>query len=159
MEALDGFGLFADDNDGHGGDMTRETVRHVNDMSSSAARVFTGRANTEGLQEAIRYRVFVESGGRHVIGRQSDTELSIVMRSILLQHGKNNDSMDTGAQVRDLNARVLKYCVDNVLSQVDSYMTYRKDASQLYTPLRPPAASSVKGTGERSLQFGGSRFI
>lgn len=144
---------------GQGSAMARDTVKHENDLTSAASRLFLSSGNAEALHEAIRYRVYVESGGRHTIGRQSDTELAVVMRSVLLQHGDNDDSRDPVVQVRELNARVLKYCVDNVLSQVEGYVSYVRDASRMPTPMPRGAASSIKGTGERSLQYGAAHFI
>jgi hypothetical protein len=159
MEELDPFIMFAEGDDGRGGTIVRETTKHVNDMCSTVSKLFTSSSNTNALHEAIRYRVFVESGGEHTIGKQSDTELGLVMRSILLQYGNNNDALDTRKQVRDLNQRVLDFCVAKVISEVDGYVRYRVDASTLHTPLENAQASSTKGTGERSLSYGASRFL
>lgn len=151
--------MFAANNEGRSGVLARETLHHVNNLSSKASRVFTSSQNTEALHEAIRYRVYVESGGKYTVGRQSDTELALVMRSVLLQYGNNNDESDTLSQVRALNKAVLDYCVEKVLSEVESYIKYRVDSSTIRQPIELAQPSSIKGLGERSLQYGSSRFI
>ena len=94
--------MFAGNNTGRPGDMASETIRHVagGTQASRVAQIFTSRANTEALHQGIRYRVHVESGRRFTVGRQSDAELAIVMRSILLQYGRNDDAGDVMQQVR-----------------------------------------------------------
>lgn len=142
-----------------GGVIARETTRHVNDGSSRAAQLFFSRANTEALQSGIRYRVHVESGGRHTIGRQSERELAVVMRSILLQYGRNNDAEDAVAQVRELNARVLRFCVPRIISEADAYAHYRRDVDASPALMDRGVASSTKGRGERSLEYGSAVFL
>lgn len=151
--------MFAANNNGRTGVLARETVKHVNNLSSKVAQIFTSSTNTEALHEAIRYRVHVESGGKFTVGRQSDTELAIVMRSIMLQYGNNNDNMDVLKQVRALNKAVLDYCVEKVLVEVQSYARYRVDSSRPHIPIAHAQPSSIKGTGERSLDFGATHFF
>lgn len=144
---------------GSGSAMARETLRHVNNLSSTAAEIFTSPKNVAALQEGIRYRVYVQSGRKHIIGRQSDRELAIVMRSVLLQYGTNNDGMDSLQQVRALNEAVLEYCVGRVLTEVESYVRYRVDAGTNRVPMANAVPASIKGTGERSLQYGTAHFL
>lgn len=101
--------------------------------------------NINVLQDAIRYRVWIESDKKYVIGRQSDTELKIVMRSIYYQFSMNNSS-DIVQQVRSLNAKVLEWVVPEVLSNVKQYEVYKKDASTLPVPMERAQLSTQKGT-------------
>jgi hypothetical protein len=151
--------MFAANNSGSSSALARETTRHINDMSSKVSQIFTSKKNIEVLHDAIRYRVFVESGGRFKVGRQSDTELALVMRSILLQYGNNDDSGNVLHQVRKLNGYVLTYCVEKVLTEVEAYMQYRVDASTVQVPIDRARPSSIKGKGEKSLEYGASHFI
>lgn len=110
--------------------------------------LFFSDTNVNAVQDAIRYRVWVDTAGKHVIGRQNDIELMTVMRSIYLQYSINAPTDITG-QVRILNAHVLNFCVPRIVSEVEMYMRYRKDISQLPVPLeRAPMATSK---GSRSL--------
>jgi hypothetical protein len=141
---------------GGSGRFGQDTLEHITKLSR-AGRVFMSDMNVDVLQDAIRFRVWVESGGEHVIGRQTEAELSLVMRSILLQFGRNDDSGDIAAQVRELNARVLEFCVPRILREVDGYMQYRRDASRTYMPMRYGDAVSNKAVGSRTLE--GRDFI
>ena len=47
--------------------------------------VFFSKANIDYLQQRIQQIVHEKSNGEYNIGRQSDTELEIIMRSIYLQ--------------------------------------------------------------------------
>ena len=112
--------------------------------------LFFSPMNVNALQDGIRYRVFVESQGRFVVGRQSDVELGIVMRSIMLQEGKNKDE-DVVEQVRVLNGMVLDYCVPLVLREAGSYLVYRRDVATLPEPISRGEMVTSKGT--RSLEM------
>ena len=45
--------------------------------------------NLENIQNQIIKEIYTLSDKSYIRGRQSDTELKIVMRSIYLQHSKN----------------------------------------------------------------------
>lgn len=109
------------------------------------SNIFFSEANIEALQQGIRYRVFVETNGQFTIGRQSDQELKVIMRSIYLQYSKNTPH-GCIEQVRDLNAKVLEWAVPEVLSNVKQYSVYRKDASTMPMPLEHAPLMTMKGT-------------
>lgn len=138
---------------GGGSQFAKDTLQHVwnRGETSAATELFLSKLNVDALQDAIRYRVYVESDGRHTIGRQSDVELSLVMRSILLQRGRNDDRDSAIDQVRELNATVLSWCVPRVLSEVDQYERYREDVSTLPVPMERGGLATSKGA--RSLEI------
>ena len=113
----------------------------VNDL----ATLYFSEMNINALQDAIRYRVYVETSGKYTIGRQSDQELKVVMRSIYFQYGKNIPS-DCVGQVRELNAKVLDWVIPEILSNILQYSVYRRDASTLPMPLDRSPNMSSKGT-------------
>lgn len=106
--------------------------------------VFFSHENIEALQQGIRYRIYTESNGRFVIGRQSDQELKIVMRSVYYQYARN-DGSDSIAQTRELNAKVLDWAVPEVLSNLMQFQTYKKDTSTLPMPLEHAPYMGNKG--------------
>ena len=125
-----------------------ETVSRSLDLNPTGALFMSGR-NIDALQEGIRYGVYVRSGGKHVIGRQSDMELATVMRALFLQHGRNTTLRDGGcdvAEVRRLNGLVIDYCVDRILSEISLYVRYRADISELPVPLARGRFESNKGS-------------
>ena len=112
---------------------------HVSDL-------FFSRRNIDALQHGIRYSVYVSSGrDKHIIGRQSDTDLLIVMKGIYLEHAVHLPG-NTLRQVRSLNARVLEYVVPRVMTEIDTYLKYRFDVSTMPVPMDRPPMMSQKGT-------------
>ena len=82
----------------------------------------------------IRYNVYLRSGKKHIIGRQSDTQLQIIMRSIYLQNSKNLNT-DIKGQIQELNKLVIDYCVPNILVEVEQYIQYKVSVSKIPEPL------------------------
>lgn len=107
--------------------------------------LFFSPTNIDVLQDGIRYKVWKEMDGKRVIGRQSDTELKVVMRSIFLQYARHQ-SNDVVGQVRELNGRVLAWVVPEVLSNLKQHLAYRHDASTLPMPMERPSLMTSKGT-------------
>jgi hypothetical protein len=100
--------------------------------------------NIDVLQDGIRYKIYQLTNGKHIIGRQSDKDLKIVMRSIYLQHSKNLNT-DIIGQVRELNAMVLDWCVHEVFSNLQQYDKYLIDVSTLPTPMERSQLMTSKG--------------
>ena len=118
---------------------------HGQIVANNLTRLFFSPQNIEFLQDGLRYRVYVESNQKYIIGRQSDKELKIIMRSIYLQYSRNL-ATDCVSQARDLNGKVLDHAVAEVLSNLYQYETYRKDASTLPMPLERSPLMTNKGT-------------
>lgn len=112
---------------------------------TEVSKLFFSEQNINALQDGIRYRIYVETNGRHVLGRQSDQELKIVMRSIYLQYSKNQPT-NCVEQVRELNSKVLDWAVPEVLSNLKQFEVYRQDASTLPMPMELPSLMTTKGT-------------
>lgn len=129
--------------------MTGITVR------TPVSDLYFSPENMSALQEGIRYRVYRESGGQYVIGRQSDTELRVIMRSVYLEYGLNQPGNVVG-QVRELNSRVLDWAVREILSNLKQHTAYLKDASTLPVPLDKAELLTKKGS--RSLEMTKSFF-
>lgn len=96
--------------------------------------IFFSEENIEALQGGLRWKVYQESGGKIVIGNQSRDELSIIMRSIFLEHSRNLPYVLL-EQVRELNKRVLDFSVPRVLAEALAYKKYRVDIATPRIPL------------------------
>ncbi len=107
--------------------------------------LFFGNKNMEALQMGMRNMVANTTDGKEIISNQNEIELKVIMRSIYLQYGKNLDE-DVIEQVRDLNKKVLDYCVPKILSEIEQYKNYVRDASTLYTPISNSINVSNKGS-------------
>ena len=85
---------------------------------------FFSDANIQHLQDEIRYRVWEKSGRKHVIGQQKPDDLKTIMRAYYLQY-QINDEKNVAKELSDLNERVLKFCVDDVLGSINMYLYNR----------------------------------
>ena len=92
----------------------------------------------------IRYQVYEQSNKQHVIARQSDTELEVIMRHFYLTYGKNNCDHIT-EQVAELNTYVVNECVPMILSSVEQYLAYRLHITKQPVPLARSVNMSSKG--------------
>lgn len=111
---------------------------------------FFSEKNIDSLWDIIRYNVWVQSGKKHVIGRQSDDELKIVMRSIYLQSAQHQ-SCDVKTQIQRLNQDVCNYCISNILSNIEQYLGYKKHVSTLPEPI--PLPVNLSSAGSKKLQY------
>ena len=111
---------------------------------------FFSPENVEILQHSIRKGVYDRSNGRHLIGKQSEIELKIIMRSVYLQYSKNINS-NIAKQVEILNCLVVNICVPKILTNVEQYIGYKRDISGLPKPL--PRAQSVSSAGTKSTRM------
>ena len=115
-------------------------IHNKNDVSTT----FFSDQNLDAIQQGIRYYVWKKSCGKYVIDRQSDNEVKVVMRSIYLNFAQHQPT-DIVSQVKDLNMRVINYCVDRVLQEIGMYMYYKQDIAKLPDPLARGEFVSSKG--------------
>lgn len=120
--------------------------------TTKVSQLFFSAKNFHALQVGIRYRVWVETGGRYTISNQSEAELGTIMRGVYLEYGRNIADKVV-EQVRGLNAHVLDYAVPKILSELESRAHYMQDISQQPVPLENGAATSVKGSGSKQLEM------
>jgi hypothetical protein len=108
------------------------------------SRVFFSVVNIEALQQSIRYNVYVQSCKKHIIDRQSDTDLKVIMRAIYLEHA-SHDVPDVMSEIKRLNAMVINFCVPRILQEINMYMRYKADINKLPVPMDRGEFSSTKG--------------
>lgn len=107
--------------------------------------LFFSRRNVDYLQYMMKVLVQKETG--LIIGRQSDEELLIIMRSTFFSDAKNMPT-EIPKQVAELNAKVLKYSVyDEILPKVKGYNTFLYD--NLRTNVVLPQQKYVSQKGAR----------
>lgn len=123
-----------------------DSLRQVDIGSSVVAQVFFSKSNVDGLQTALRSGVYKASAReRLVVGRQSDVELGIIMRSTYFSETRR-PSMPVSEHVAALNHRVLDYCIPRVLREARGYLVYRSSIQSLPVPLARGTVESMKGT-------------
>jgi len=104
---------------------------------NSLNSLFFGETNTKVIQDTIRYRVYKNTD--QVISDQSENDLFIIMRSIMLQFANFRTDVDHIVdEIKRLNDRVLDYAVENVTSNVKQHQGYVNDLSKLPVPMDMP---------------------
>ena len=126
----------------------QEATRNIH-SNSEVARVYFSKENIDLLQDMIRYQVYEQSNKQHVVARQSDTELEIIMRHFYLTYGKNQCDDITG-QVAELNTYVVNECVPMIISSVEQYLAYRLRITQQPVPLA--RSVNVSSAGSKQLE-------
>lgn len=120
----------------------REAIKGVL-AATPLSDLFFSPINVEALHQGVRYKVFVKTGT--VVGRQSDSEMTVFMRAVFLREARN-EPKDVVGQVRTLNASVLQQVVDNVVTNLTQWQHYRVDVSRLPVPLDKAISTNVAGT-------------
>jgi hypothetical protein len=104
---------------------------------TDVSNIFFSDENMESLQMSVRYGVNQRT--KQVISKQSEKELYIIMRSIMLQYGNLINGMDNVIEeVKKLNAKVISYCIDDVSSNVMQHVQYLEEISKLPMPMERP---------------------
>jgi hypothetical protein len=120
--------------------------------------LFFSKKNVENIQNIIKHKVYKSTN--KIIDDQNTTELLIIMRSIYLEYSAHppllKDDMDEKIkqqilvmytnEVQRLNGLVIDYVYPTVLSGLQQYIMYLKDASTLpYQQQQPVSSDNVKG--------------
>ena len=137
------FKLYQEPNSGNN-NFNEEAVHTIHE-SNSLNTVFFSKENINLLQDIIRHQVYLQTNKKHIIGRQSDIQLKLIMRSIYFQYSKNLQ-YDIKKQIRRLNELVVQECIPKIITGIEQYLTYKKDVSGLSVPLERPKYLSSAGT-------------
>ena len=114
--------------------------RHTN---TSLNEQFFGQANMDLLQARIQGEVRQMVSAE--IGRQSDSDLMMVMRSYYLQYAQNVPGQEA-AELAELNDRVVGFCANRVAVEVEAYRYFRKDILDFPDPIQRPIDTQIYGT-------------
>lgn len=152
-----------------GTDIVSRTIGHT-----PVSALFFSKTNIDALQMGICNRVFNETRGKYNIGKQSEAELKIIMRSyyfeslskafpnvmsqiktmsnmamsVPLQHNKSS----VVEQVRRLNQSVLDWSVSKIITNISQFDKYKEDVSRLPVPMDMPKLSTMAGTKSLELK-------
>lgn len=108
--------------------------------------------NIELIHYDIKKKVYELSDKKHLIDKQDITTLKTIMRSIFLQYSDLN-IYNIKEEVSKLNKMVVYYCSKNIVSEIESYLKYKRDVSTIAMPIAHP----VYLHNDNSLEF--KRFI
>jgi hypothetical protein len=132
-----------------------ESPQNVTSRNLNCTRVselFFSTDNIDLLQLGIRNKILNKSNGKYNIGRQSDDELKIIMRSIYYQYSKNLPT-NINEQVKELNTYVIEWSVPQIITNLKQDEKYRYDISTLPEPLERSLLTTQKGTKTLELKL------
>ena len=124
--------------------MNKEAIKNIH-LNNPLSSLFFSELNVNALQEAIRYQVYLKSDKQHIIDKQSETELYIIMRGMYLQYGRHRIGNHI-EEVKSLNQHVIDYCVPKILNEIHIYTFYKNDIQKLPIPMDRGELASSKGT-------------
>ena len=109
-------------------------------------KTFFSQKNIDMIQNAIINEVVQKTGYR--IGRQSELQLQIIMRSLFLQFARN-DPCNIKQQIIELDRKVIDYSVDRIIVEISQYLGYKNTINKLPVPMSHP--QNLSNAGEKSL--------
>lgn len=112
-----------------------------NDSPMSIA--FFSSKNIQIIQNAIRAGVHNKSNGTYIISPQDCDVIKTIMRSMYLQHSVNLNS-NYREQITALNKLVVDYAVNQIYGEIDGYLKYKRDTSNMYTIMPYPTSDTTK---------------
>lgn len=121
-----------------------------NVMATPLNQAYFSPANVQIVQNKIRREVYERSNGEFLIDPQSTEQLSIVMRAMYLQYGKNQPT-HIPEQIAELNQMVADFAVPKIIAEASMHKTYLHDIQNLPVPLAHPVM--LTRTGSKSATF------
>jgi hypothetical protein len=107
------------------------------------SNAYFSKENMQIIQNGIRAGVYQRSNGKYVIGEQDCDTLRIIMRTIFLQNAVNAPT-SIRDQIIELNNLVYEYCIPRIHGEAEGYIQYKRDVSNMYTPISRPMFSNYK---------------
>ncbi len=137
---------------------TMSNVKYTNSgMATAALRgvqskdmysdLFFSNENVDYIQKKIRMEIYNKS--KFLVGKQNETELILIMRSIHIQYSRNlNDCSKEMMrnEISRIDDMVINFAVPRIISEVRQYFHYLSDASTMPLPLEHPKLLSNAGT-------------
>ena len=135
--------MFTENN--NNSDNIKDTILYGTWVRSTLSDAFFSEKNMNNLQDLLRYRVYMASGGEFQIGKQSNIELTVIMRSIFLMYSKSLPDRIT-QQITELNLQVIDYILPNIISEIKQWIHYSRDLESLPSQIPLPINVSSRGT-------------
>lgn len=121
-------------------DLTTWALRAAHHQPNEFNTAFFSKKNVDYIQSRIIQDVKQLSG--FTVARQSDQALGIIMLGMYIEHSKNTGGC---TNIVALNRAVLAECVRQVITGINAYSGYVRDASTNAKPIPRPENPSIKG--------------
>lgn len=143
--------LFSDEKNLNNDKTAKDALKGSGIKYTKLSLLFFSNQNINSIQNVLRYRVFKETNFK--IGRQSDLNLKIIMRSIFLQYSKNLE-YNYKEQIERLNDIVFDEVTPKLVNEVTQYLLYLRDRTNGYVLNTLPVSVSSAGTKQDDLFSG-----
>lgn len=110
--------------------------------NTELSKTFFCFKNINFLNTSLQNAILKKSNGKYNIGPQDNDQLKIIMRSVYLQNSVNQNE-NIQQQVNILNNIVLGICIPQVFGEIQSYLKYKEDISNLAIPNDRPVMTST----------------
>jgi hypothetical protein len=130
----------------------QDSVSTIQEMTPLSKQYFDIE-NVEKIQQNIINEIRIRSNNDFNIGRQSDLQLQIIMRSIFLSYGKNLNS-NIRTQIEELNKMVIEECIKTILPNIKQYLHYRDEISKPRHIMDLPDSTYLKGSNQLGNAYG-----
>lgn len=100
--------------------------------------------NIQIIQNAIRAGIFNKTNGEYIIAPQDYDVIKTIMRSIFLQSSLNLHN-NYKEQILSLNKLVIDYSINKIYGELEGYIKYKRDVSNMYSLMSHPSNASNKG--------------
>lgn len=104
---------------------------------SELSNTYFSKENINKVHNDIKKKVYDLSQQKYVIDDQNMDVLKVIMRSIFLQYSKFRFD-NIKQQVDEMNVMVVDYSSNNIYGEIQGYLKYKKDASNMYTLMDRP---------------------
>lgn len=131
-------------------------IKHIQTETPLSKKYFS-KENINFLQNKIIEIVYKKSNNKYKIGRQSDVQLEIIMRSIYLSYSKNMDC-NIDEQIKVLNDKVLDYSCNSIMTEIVQYVGYLNDISTPIKTMDYPKNVSISGEKTLTPDIGFTSF-
>ena len=130
------------DNDNYD-NQAKDTLLSGTICKSILSDTFFSNQNMNTIQLLLRKRIYEKT--KYTIGKQDNTELQIIMRSIFLEYARHLPTQ-IQEQVQELNNRIVQLCIPNMISEIRQYIHYVHEVENMPIPLDMPKNVSSAGT-------------
>lgn len=107
------------------------------------SKAFFSKENIQIIHNGIRAGIYIISNKKYIIGNQNINVIKIIMRHMFLQNVKYLKNITE--EISILNKLVIQFCIHNAYNEIQSYIKFKKDVSELAVPIQKPSSTNSKG--------------
>lgn len=131
-------------------EILRRVLKLIHQQPNKLNTAFFSKKNIDDIQNAVKKDVFIRSGKKHVISRQSDEQLLIIMQSVFINNTYNIEVYIEN-QIGELNRIVVKECTKIIMPNIEQFIGYLDNIDKPVIPMAYGKATS--SAGEKTVSF------